>query len=177
MANRIDLTEDHAGWVKGLADDQTVSFTDDTLHLAATAPQGADQTVDPAPAPRIASASSAPRDGDTAGPGRPPRPRDNRGRFIGTSRIRQPRHDGDGDLLALLQVDSDVAVEAALQRAVIDYEFEQLKGDHRRRFEHARVLASAIVFGVEAERAEVAAGVYAGRLVQLISNSGGVVAS
>jgi hypothetical protein len=138
-----------------------VVFFDDS---AAPAPNGAATEVDPPPAgvpdPGEVSESSAPassRTGagsDAAGAGRP---RDHRGRFIGTSRTTP-------------QVPATLPVSVALEHALIDADAATFLATQHAKLRMARVLVDAIAFGVEAERCETAAGVYAGMLVRLPEN-------
>jgi hypothetical protein len=143
-------------------DDPTVVHEITERFSSTAAADEAATTVDPTPAgvpdAGDASESSAPFAGssagsDAAGSGRP---RTAKGRFA--TRWYGRQLDLDRREIDLIEL------EFAAERAAIDYEFERLKGEHRRKLETARTVAHAVAFGLESDRAAITAGVYAGML-------------
>jgi len=130
---------------------------------AAPAPTGAATKADPTPAgipdgSQVPSEPSGDAGSDAAGSGRPPRARDEHGRFIGTSRLTAA--------IAL-------PVSVALEHALIEYDADHFLEMQHYKLRMARVLLDAIRFGVEADRLETALAVKAGMLVRLGHDGGG----
>jgi len=94
---------------------------------------------------------------DTAGSGRPPRARDEHGRFIGSSRPAAV---------------ATLPVSVALEHALIDADAATYLATVHAKLRMARVVLDAIRFGVEADRLETALAVKAGMLVRLGSDGG-----
>jgi len=136
------------------------------VFFAAPAPTGAAPKVDPTPAgvpdPGEGSEPSAPfgdpgAGSDTAGSGRPPRARDEHGRFVGTSRPAAV---------------ATLPVSVALEHALIDADAATYLATVHAKLRMARVVLAAIRFGVEADRLETALAVKAGMLVRLGHDGG-----
>ena len=122
----------------------------------------ADPTRDGIPDPGEGSEPSAPfgdpgAGSDTAGSGRPPRARDEHGRFVGTSRPAAV---------------ATLPVSVALEHALIDADAATYLATVHAKLRMARVVLAAIRFGVEADRLETALAVKAGMLVRLGHDGG-----